>query len=73
MAIRLEKSGGLIFVHGAPDPPVKKKTWWSKKPRGLGPWIVLALFIAGALFAESAASEWPAVAEAVKNLIAAVR
>ena len=39
MAIRLERSGGLILIHGAPDPPSKKK-WWDKKPRGLGVWIV---------------------------------
>lgn len=72
MAIRLEKSGGLILIHGSPDPPVKKK-WWSKKPGSFGPWIVLALLIAGVLFSGSVASGWPALAEAVKSLLASVR
>ncbi|TAM79483.1 MAG: hypothetical protein EPN47_16900 [Acidobacteria bacterium] len=71
MAIRLEKSGGLIFIHGAPDPPVKKK-WWDKKPRGLGLWVVLTLFIAGAIFASQVASGLPTVANTVKGLVAAV-
>ena len=71
MAIRLEKSGGLILIHGAPDPPSKK--WWDKKPRGLGLWIVLALFIAGLALADSVAPEWPAIAETVKGLLASAR
>lgn len=72
MAIRLERSGGLILIHGAPDPPSKKK-WWDKKPRGLGLWIVLALFIAGFALADSVAPEWPAIAETVKGLLASGR
>jgi len=72
MAIRLERSGGLILIHGAPDPPSKKK-WWDKKPRGLGVWIVFTLCIAGVLFAASVAPEWPAIAEAVKGLLASGR
>lgn len=72
MAIRLEKSGGLILIHGAPDPPSKKK-WWDKKPRGVGLWIVLALFIAGVVLADSVESGWPAIAEAVKGLLASGR
>lgn len=72
MAIRLEKSGGLILIHGAPDPPSKKR-WWDKKPHGLGLWIVLALFIAGAVFAASVQSGWPTVAEAVKGFLTSGR
>lgn len=72
MAIRLERSGGLILIHGAPDPPSKKK-WWDKRPGGLGPWILLAVLITGVLFAGSLASEGTAVAEAVKGLLASAR
>lgn len=72
MAIRLERSGGLILIHGSPDPP-SKKTWWDKKPGSLGVWIVFTLCIAGVLFAASVAPEWPAIAETVKHLLASAR
>ena len=71
MAIRLEKSGELILIHGTPDPPAKKK-WWDKKPRGLGMWLVLTLLVAAVLFAGTVVSGWPAVAHTVKGLLAAV-
>jgi hypothetical protein len=72
MAIRLERSGGLIFIHGAPDPPVRKM-WWDMDPRGLGFWLVLTLCVAGGLFAYPAVSEWPAITHLVKDFLAAVR
>ncbi|HEV2247827.1 MAG TPA: hypothetical protein VGW37_14345, partial [Terriglobia bacterium] len=67
-----ERSGGLILIHGAPDPPSKKK-WWNRKPGNLGPWIVLALLIAGVLLAASLASGWQTVAETAKSLLVLVR
>jgi hypothetical protein len=72
MAIRLEKSGELFFIHGGPDPPVKKK-WRDKKPRGLGLWLVLTLSVAGVLFAYPVVSGWPVIAHTVKGFLAAVR
>jgi len=72
MAIRLERSGGLILIHGAPDPPSKKK-WWDKNPGGLGVWVVFTLCIAAVLVAASAAPEWPEILEAAKRLVASVK
>jgi hypothetical protein len=72
MAIRLERSGGLILIHGAPDPP-EKKMWWTRKPRRLGLWLVLTVFIAGVVFAAPVVSGWPVVAHTVKGLLAAAR
>jgi hypothetical protein len=66
MAIRLEKSGGLIFIHGSPDPPVQKK-WWEKVPGGLGPWLALIAFVAVAVGASQIASGWPVLAHAIKG------
>ena len=72
MAIRLERSGGLILIHGAPDPPVKKKPR-DNKLRSLSLWLVLTLLIAGVLYAYPVASGWPWVAHTVKDLLSAVR
>jgi hypothetical protein len=65
MAIKLEKSGGLILIRGAEDPP--------EKPRGhnMGLWLTLALCVAGLLCASPLASKWPVVAHAVKTFVAA--
>lgn len=72
MAIRLEKSGGLILIHGSPDPPVHKK-WWQKVPGGLGPWLALVVLVGVAIGAPHIVSGWPVLAHTIKGFLAAVR
>jgi hypothetical protein len=66
MAIRLEKSGGLILIRGGEDPPEKVKR------TGKGLWLVFAVCVAGILYASPLASGWPAVAHAMKSFLAVV-
>jgi hypothetical protein len=72
MAIRLERSGGLVFIHGSPDPPVQKK-WWQKVPGGLGPWLGLVALAAVAIGAPHIVSGWPVLVHAVKGFLTAVQ
>jgi hypothetical protein len=72
MAIRLEKSGGLIFIKGSPDPPVQKK-WSDKVPGGLGPWLALVVFVAVAVGAPHIVSGWPVLTHVVKGFLAAAQ
>jgi hypothetical protein len=66
MAIRLERSGGLILIKGAPDPPVQKKSWG-----GLGAWLALIAFVAVAVSAPHIISGWPVIAHTIKGFLAA--
>jgi hypothetical protein len=67
MAIRLERSGGLILIRGGADPPEKQGGH-----HHLGLWLALAVCVAGMLYASPLASGWPMVAHAVKGFVAAV-
>ncbi len=68
MAMRLEKDGGLIFIKGSPDPPVKVK-WSNKRPHGLGLWVVLALLMVAVLWPSPIVAWWPSVAHTIKGLV----
>lgn len=70
MAIRLEKSGGLILIKGSPDPP-DQETWWQTIPGGFGSWLALILFVGVVVGAPHIVSSWPVVAHAVKSFLAA--
>ena len=72
MTIRLERSGGLIFIHGSPDPPDQKK-WWQKIPGGLGPWLVLSVLVGAAIGAPHIVSGWPVLTHTVKGFLTAVQ
>ncbi len=50
MAIRLERSGGLILIHGGHEEPPKPK-WGSKRHRRLALLVALIVLVAGLLFA----------------------
>lgn len=69
MAIRLERSGGLIFIHGAPEEP--------EPPEGdnftsLGLWLALVILVIGVLFIGPHSLSLADVGHTVKSLLAAV-
>jgi hypothetical protein len=68
MATRLVRDGGLFFIKGSSDPPVKKK-WWDKMPRGLGLVVVLALLVTAVLWLSLVVAWWPTVLHALKGLV----
>lgn len=68
MAIRLEKSGGLVFIKGAPDEPKTEK----RRRKDLGLWLVLIALVMGALFADSHSLSWPVVSHAFKSVLTAI-
>lgn len=72
MAIRLEKSGGLILIKGSPDPPVQRR-WSETLPGGFGPWLALILFVAVGVGAPHIVAGWPVLAHVVKGLLAAAQ
>ena len=71
MAIRLERSGGLIFIHGAPEDTETPKGK-SKNRRRLGLLLALIALVMGLLFAGPHALGWPAVNHTLKALLAAI-
>jgi hypothetical protein len=72
MAIRLERSGGLIFIHGAPEDPKAAKSG-TRNRRRLGLLLVLIALVIGLLLAGPHALGWPGVSHAFKTFLAAVR
>jgi len=72
MAIRLEKSGGLILVRGNQEDR-KAPGWWSRNHRELGLWVALAALLMAALFVPAEALRWEAVDHALTALLHALR
>lgn len=68
MAIRLEKSGGLLFIRGCPDPPEKKRRNWH-----VGLWLLLAGSVLAAVYAPELQSQWPAISHAIHGVLGAMR
>jgi len=68
MAIRLEKSGGLLLIRGRPDPPEKKRTNWH-----VGLWLLLAGLVLAVLYAPDLQSQWPAISHAIQGVLGAAR
>lgn len=68
MGIRLERSGGLIFIKGTPDapePPVNKYAT-------VGLWLALVLFVGGVLFIGPHSLTMADITHTFKSLLAAV-
>lgn len=68
MAMRLERSGGLIFIRGGPDepePPPPKSPW------GLVLWLVLMGLLGVVLFVGPDAPGWPMVNQLYEVALAA--
>ncbi len=71
MAIRLERSGGLIFIRGQADEPEKAKEW--KKYIQPGLWLLLALLVTGVLFmGPQALLPWTTVTHAFRSVLTAI-
>lgn len=68
MAIRLEKSGGLIVIRGS-APERKKPGWWSRNHRDLALWVALTVLLLAALFVPAEALRWEAIDHTVKGLM----
>lgn len=68
MAIQLERSGGLYFIRGGPDPPEK-----SLGKRHLGLWLLLAGLVLTVVYAPALPSQWPAISHAIHGVLGAVR
>ncbi len=69
MAIRLERSGGLIFIKGAPEDPATGK----RRSRNLGLWLALIILVMGMLFVPSNGLSWAAVSHTFKAFLAVVQ
>lgn len=67
MAIRLERSGGLMFIRGQADEPEKPK-----KNYHVGLWVMLIVLVMGALFAGPNVPGWTLVSHTVKTVVSAV-
>lgn len=70
MAIRLERSGGLMFIRGTPDDPREAKRARGTHRRAL--WMMLLLLAMGILFASPIASGWPAAVHVARGFLAGV-
>jgi hypothetical protein len=71
MAIRLERSGGLIFIRGKADEPVKTRKL--KKYIQPGLWLVLMLLVSGGLFmGPQALLTWATVTHAFRSVLTAI-
>ncbi len=72
MAIRLERSGGLIFIKGGPDPPEReKRSGKIIESVGLGLLAVALLLIASGL-ASAQSLDWATLSHTVKAFLAAI-
>lgn len=73
MAIRLERSGDLIFIKGAPDPPKPGKRGRRVfESVGLG-LLALALLLIASGLASAQPPHWAALSHTVKAFLAAIR
>jgi hypothetical protein len=71
MAIRLERSGGLIFIRGKADEPVKTQKW--KKYIQPCLWLALFLMVSGALFmGPQALLSWTTINHAFRSVLTAI-
>ncbi len=71
MAIRLERSGELIFIRGTPDEPEKPKKWAHYIQLGL--WLVLIVLAGGVLFmGPHALLGWGTVSHAFRSVLTAI-
>jgi hypothetical protein len=71
MAIRLEKSGELMFIRGTADDPEKSNKW--NKQIQLGLWLVLIMLAGGVLFmGPHALLEWATVTHAFRSVLTAI-
>lgn len=70
MAIRLEKSGGLILIRTASHDAAKQKQG-TKNRRRPGAWVGLTV-LAGAVLIGMHSPAWQAVSHTLKTLLAAI-
>lgn len=71
MAIRLERSGELMFIRGTADKPEKPRTW--KKYIQPGLWLVLALLVSAVLFmGPQSLLPWTTVTHAFRSVLTAI-
>jgi hypothetical protein len=71
MAIRLERSGELYFIRGAPDEPEKPSQW--NKRIELVLWLVLIALASGVLFmGPHALLNWVKVNHAFRAVVTAI-
>jgi hypothetical protein len=71
MAIRLEKSGELMFIRGIADEPGKSNKW--NKHIQLGLWLVLIMLVGGVLFmGPHALLGWATVTHAFRSVLTAI-
>ena len=71
MAIRLERSGGLMLIRGTADEPVKPQKW--NKQIQLGLWLVLIMLTGGVLFVgPHPLLTWVSVGHVFKAVLAAI-
>lgn len=71
MAIRLERSGDLIFIRGAHEEPPKPKRA-IKRLRRLGLLVALIALVMGLLFAGPHMLGWPVVSHTFKAFVTAI-
>lgn len=69
MAIRLEKSGELYLIRGAPDGPETRK----RMGHDLGLWLVLILLVMGVFLVPPEGLSWPAVNHVFRAVLGVVR
>jgi len=71
MAIRLERSGELIFIRGTADEPEKPRKWTKYVQPGL--WLALIMLASGGLFmGPHALLEWATVSHAFRSVLTAI-
>jgi hypothetical protein len=69
MGIRLERSGGLILIKGAPDPPEPPLNKYAT----LGLWLALIILVGGILFIGPHSLTMADVTHTFKSFLTAVR
>jgi hypothetical protein len=70
MAVRLERSGGLILIHGRPDDPEPPQ---NNKWAGVGLWLALIILVCGMLFIGPHALSLADVGHTFKSFLSAVQ
>jgi hypothetical protein len=71
MAIRLERSGGLILIRGTRDEPEEPRKWI--KYLQLGLWLALIMLASGVLFmGPHALLDWATVSHAFRSVLTAI-
>jgi hypothetical protein len=70
MAVRLERSGGLILIRGTKDEPEEPKR---DRFASVGLWLALILLVVGVMFIGPSGVSMADVGHAFKSFLAAVR